>query len=196
MPTTPDDPALRGGPPPSDGVGREVLRALPDVALFVFDADLRLLFCDGGSLLAGGHDPLALEGSTVREALGADADLVEPIYLRALAGETVDVDLATGGREFSIRAAPRRGDDGRIVGGSLLSVDVTAQRRAAHEGVERVERIASNVPGVVYRVHVGPDGSIAYPYVSDGIRAILGITPATLQADPGLLLRLIHPDDL
>jgi diguanylate cyclase (GGDEF)-like protein/PAS domain S-box-containing protein len=45
-------------------------------------------------------------------------------------------------------------------------------------------------------VHVGPDGSIGYPYVSDGISAILGITPAMLQEDPGLLLRLIHPDDL
>jgi PAS domain-containing protein len=199
MHTTPDEPDIPGGIPSFSDMAREVLRALPDVALFVFDHELRFLFCDGASLLVAGHDPLALEGKTVRDAFGAEAAAIEPIYSRALAGETVDVEVALHGREFSIRAAPRLAHDGRIVGGSLLSVDVTDQRRAeraVREGIERVERIASNVPGVVYRAHIAPDGTISYPYVSDGIRGILGIAPAALQADPGLLLRLIHPDDL
>ncbi len=175
------------------------MRSLPDVALFIFDRDLRYLFCEGSNLRTTGFQPEEMEGLTLREVLGERADELEPMYRRAVAGETLEFQTLNAGRRYAVRAAPTRTDDGEITGGSLLSLDVTDRyeaERALRESTERVDRIASNVPGVVYQVRISADGTVSYPYVSDGIRDVVGIEPEDLQADPGLLLRLIHPEDL
>jgi diguanylate cyclase (GGDEF)-like protein/PAS domain S-box-containing protein len=175
---------------------REVLRAIPNIALFVFDRDLRFVFCEGSSLHDAGLDPRALEGRTLYEVLPDRVDELEPPYRRALAGETVEFETAHDGRDFSARAAPMRDASGTIVGASLLSVDVTDGHALRRQSLERLDRIASNVPGVVYQLRVGADGVVTYPYVSEGIREVIGIEPGELQDDPPLLRRLIHPDDL
>jgi diguanylate cyclase (GGDEF)-like protein len=180
-------------------LAREVLCALPDISLFLFDHDLRYLFCEGSSLRLNGFAPEEMEGLTLRDVLGAGADELEPMYRRALAGETLEFETGRGERRYSVRAAPTRDDAGRIVGGSLLSIDVTERELASQatlDGAARVDRIAANLPGVVYQVRLDAEGAATYPYVSEGIREIAGIAPADLQADPGLLARMIHPDDL
>jgi diguanylate cyclase (GGDEF)-like protein/PAS domain S-box-containing protein len=184
---------------PTLALARDVLRSLPDISLFIFDRDLRYVFCEGSSLRAIGFEPEEMEGLSLREVLGPQADELEPMYLRALAGETLEFETVVAGRNFSVRAAPTRSSDGEITGGSLLSLDITDRceaERAVRESIERVDRIASNVPGVVYQVRIEADGTVSYPYVSDGIRDVVGIEPGELQADPSLLVRLIHPDDL
>lgn len=179
-------------------VAREVLRSLPHLSLFLFDHDLRYVFCEGDSLRELGFDPGAMEGATLREVLGDAHESLEPLYRRALAGETLEFERRRDDRVFAVRAAPTRDAAGLIVGASLLSVDVTDRHeadRVLRESLERLDRIATNVPGVVYQVRIGSDGTVSYPYVSDGIRDVAGIEPADLQADPALLTRMIHPDD-
>jgi diguanylate cyclase (GGDEF)-like protein/PAS domain S-box-containing protein len=121
------------------------------------------------------------------------------MYRRALAGETLEFETRRDDRRFSVRAAPTRDDAGTIVGGSLLSIDVTERELASQatlDGAARVDRIAANLPGVVYQVRVEADGAASYPYVSEGIGEIAGVSPDELQAEPALLQRMIHPDDL
>ena len=178
---------------------REVLRAIPNVALFVFDHDLRFLFCEGSSLRAQGFDPDEMEGRTLGEVLASDAEELEPMYRRALAGETVEFEAMAGDRKFAVTAAPMLDACGRIVGGSLLSVEMSdahAADRVRRESLERLDRIAANVPGIVYQLRVDRNGVVSYPYISEGIRDTAGIEPDALRADPSLLLRMIHPDDL
>ena len=178
---------------------REVLRAIPNVALFVFDHDLRFLFCEGSSLRAQGFDPDEMEGRTLGEVLASDAEELEPMYRRALAGETVEFEAMAGDRKFAVTAAPMLDACGRIVGGSLLSVEMSdahAADRVRRESLERLDRIAANVPGIVYQLRVDRNGVVSYPYISEGIRDAAGIEPDALREDPALLLRMIHPDDL
>jgi two-component system sensor histidine kinase UhpB len=59
----------------------------------------------------------------------------------------------------------------------------------------RFYAVASHMPGLVFECAQQPDGSIAFPYLSDGCAALLGIQPAALQADPGLLLGLVLEQD-
>jgi signal transduction histidine kinase len=59
----------------------------------------------------------------------------------------------------------------------------------------RFYAVASHMPGLVYECAQQPDGSIAFPYLSDGCAALLGIPPAELQADPGRLLDLVLEQD-
>jgi len=59
----------------------------------------------------------------------------------------------------------------------------------------RFYAVASHMPGLVYECAQQPDGSIAFPYLSDGCAALLGITPDALQHDPGRFLGLILEQD-
>jgi len=59
----------------------------------------------------------------------------------------------------------------------------------------RFYAVVSHTPGLVYQCALQPDGSIAFPYLSDGCQALLGITPDELQRDPGLFPALILEED-
>ena len=53
----------------------------------------------------------------------------------------------------------------------------------------------SNSPGLVYQFILHADGSVAWPYLSEGCSALLGVAAADLQRDPARFLELIMPDD-
>jgi two-component system sensor histidine kinase UhpB len=55
--------------------------------------------------------------------------------------------------------------------------------------------IAANAPGLVYQFRRHADGSVSFPYLSDGCLALLGVTAAELQAAPERFLSLVLPED-
>ncbi|RZT09037.1 PAS fold-containing protein [Duganella sp. CF402] len=55
--------------------------------------------------------------------------------------------------------------------------------------------IVSNMPGLVYQLVRQADGSVSFPYLSDGCLALLGLTAAELHAQPQRFLSLILEDD-
>ena len=59
----------------------------------------------------------------------------------------------------------------------------------------RFDAIVSNTPGLVYQFCRHEDGRVAFPYLSDGCLALLGLTAAQLRQDPGLFQNLILEDD-
>lgn len=59
----------------------------------------------------------------------------------------------------------------------------------------RFDAIVSNTPGLVYQFERQADGTVAFPYLSDGCQALLGILPAALHAAPERFLDLILPED-
>lgn len=59
----------------------------------------------------------------------------------------------------------------------------------------RFDAIVSNTPGLVYQFVREADGSVAFPYLSDGCQALLGLAPADLHVAPGRFLELILPED-
>ncbi|HAV35476.1 MAG TPA: histidine kinase [Massilia sp.] len=59
----------------------------------------------------------------------------------------------------------------------------------------RFNAIVDHTPGLVYQFVLGADGRHAFPYLSEGCAALLGVQPAALQADPDLFLRLVLPED-
>lgn len=61
---------------------------------------------------------------------------------------------------------------------------------------DSLQKIASQLPGVVYQYRLYPDGSHRMPYVSDAVREMFRLEPKDLRDDAGSLFALIHPDDL
>ena len=57
------------------------------------------------------------------------------------------------------------------------------------------QTIVANTPGLVYQFRRHPDGSVEFPYLSEGCQALLGLSAAELQAAPQRFLALILPDD-
>ena len=76
--------------------------------------------------------------------------------------------------------------------------EVTADvltREALRRSEELMRRITDQVPALIFRVHITPDGVRRYDFVSSGAREIFGIEPAAIMADGNLLRSCIHPDD-
>ncbi|RIJ41423.1 PAS domain S-box protein [Pontibacter oryzae] len=60
---------------------------------------------------------------------------------------------------------------------------------------EQLTSIAHNVPGMIYKYRIRPDGTAHFPYSSDGIKQIYGVTPEEVKEDASIVLQNIHPDD-
>jgi two-component system, NarL family, sensor histidine kinase UhpB len=70
-----------------------------------------------------------------------------------------------------------------------------ASRRALDQRESDFQALVSNIPGMAYQVLRAPDGTVSFPFVSTNSRMLLGVKPQALQANPGLLLELIIPED-
>jgi two-component system, NarL family, sensor histidine kinase UhpB len=89
-----------------------------------------------------------------------------------------------------------------LTGGTSVFVAIGNDISARHESAQallhseaRFRAIVSNTPGLVYQFLQKRDGSVSFPYLSEGCHALLGITAARLRANPSLLLELILPED-
>jgi PAS domain S-box-containing protein len=71
-----------------------------------------------------------------------------------------------------------------------------ASRRALNQRESDYQALVSNIPGMAYQVHCAADGTVSLPFVSANSRKLLGVKPQALQANPGLLLDLIVPEDI
>lgn len=119
--------------PPKGDLSREVLRALPGSGFFLLDTELRIVFAEGGALHGADHDPATIEGRPVLEGLPASAaEILGPVYARALGGETVCTDVVTETDETThwVQAAPVRDANGDVTGLTVISLDVSEHRRS------------------------------------------------------------------
>ncbi len=76
----------------------------------------------------------------------------------------------------------------------LIETQLIASAQKLEVVSERLATITGNIPGVVYRMIVHADGRISIPYISAGVRELLGIEPDDITANPNLILDRIHSD--
>jgi PAS domain S-box-containing protein len=79
------------------------------------------------------------------------------------------------------------------------TVEEVTERMHMQQALERSEAqlrlISTQMPGVVYLAHVTPAGAISFRFISDGIKALYGVTPEQALRDGHVLQRMRHPDD-
>ena len=68
--------------------------------------------------------------------------------------------------------------------------------QASQDALDRLQKIASQVPGMVFQIRQFPDGSFRIPYTNEAIRSIYRLGPEEVSEDAGKLLDALHPDDL
>ncbi len=87
-----------------------------------------------------------------------------------------------------------------------IAEDVTARKHTECLLVEqkkllelseaKFERLAANLPGMLYQYVLRPDGSDQFTYVSPKSRQIYECEPAALQQNFQLVWQMMHPDDV
>jgi PAS domain S-box-containing protein len=100
-------------------------------------------------------------------------------------------------RWSSVRVGPLIQGE-QVVGATLCATDVTERKRdeaRARELLDRLAKIARQVPGVVYQYQLRPDGSACFPYASERIREIYRVAPEEVRDDATKMFTALHPDD-
>ncbi len=91
----------------------------------------------------------------------------------------------------------------RDAAGQLLYYEGTVEditdrvlaQEALRESEEYLRQITAQVPGVLFVVHIDPQGRRRYRFISEGIRELYGVSPQDVLADPESMSRQRHPDD-
>jgi len=180
---------------------------------------LEILFTSGHELLAGGAGTLPLDAGlptavAVREGqpvflssraeaaarfpaaaelaseVGAEAWIAWPLVLRARPMGALGIGFG--------RPGPLAPADLELIA-SVAELTAQALERArlqerAVESERRFRLLAENAPDVVFRFRLGAEAG--FEYVSPAATALLGYTPEEHYADPGLVRRLVFPEDL
>ncbi len=76
----------------------------------------------------------------------------------------------------------------------LIETQLIASAEKLQAMSERLATITGNLPGVVYRIIAHADGRISIPYISAGVRELIGLEPDDITANPALIFNQIHPD--
>ncbi len=61
---------------------------------------------------------------------------------------------------------------------------------------KQLREISSSIPGAVYQFQVDGHGNMSFPFVSDGIEDVAGVTPEEACKNASVLFESIHPEDL
>jgi signal transduction histidine kinase len=116
-------------------------------------------------------------------------------------GALADTAEAVGRGELD-RRAPEGGpaELGRVATQFNRMLDrLPAMERELRASEERhrvlVEKLARNVPGMIYILTLYPDGRAVMPFASEGVRTMFETTPEEAEADAGALQRRVHPED-
>jgi len=80
-----------------------------------------------------------------------------------------------------------------------LAKEVVERQKAeqvSQDALDRLQKIASQVPGLVFQFQLFPDGSSRIPYANEAIRSLYRVSPEEVSEDATKVLAALHPDDL
>jgi PAS domain S-box-containing protein len=104
-----------------------------------------------------------------------------------------------GSRWWQTSLSPVKSAHGGAVSRILgIAIDITDRKLAESrlsEAQQQFATILANLPGVVFRRVLHPDGRLTYPYVSAGVKTLLGYDAEAVTDNPGLMLCTVDRRD-
>jgi len=97
-----------------------------------------------------------------------------------------------------VNSFPIFNDQNEIIAGTLIMTDITERKQVLEElqnSHNMLEKLAAQVPGVVYKYRLYPDGRSAFPFSSVGMYDIYEVTPEEVREDASPVFTRLHPDD-
>jgi PAS domain S-box-containing protein len=162
-----------------------------DRIVYVNEASVRLFGAPSEAALIGlsrrhlripGEEGLPEMRSSGPGRAGQRAQIEYQKRLR-LDGSVVDVDVS------SVRIL-WFGEDALLT--TMRDVTSRIRAQAALEETERrLAAAASNFPGAIYQRVLDADGNVSYPFISRGIKEMIGVDPEEVVASPDLLMEIV-----
>lgn len=188
----------------SENKYRELVENSPDSIViyqegkivFVNNETVRLMAAESKAQLIGksvldfvhpDYRSFVIERMKKAAAEGVILPMAEEKFI-SLAGTEIDVE---------VKALPIMHENKPAV--QLIIRDITESKKAEllkQEAVDRLLKISSRIPGVIYQYRLRPDGTSCFPYASDNIKEIYQVDPDEVKEDASKVLAIIHPDDL
>ena len=185
---------------------RAVIESASD-AFVLWDRDGRLVLCNEryldlypdlarhirpGVTLEEVVGELARSGR-IADAVGREAEWIAERRRRHRGDGRSFEERLTDGRWLRARALATRDGETLVVQSDITELmrrDALLREREAQLGA-----IVDNLPGVVYRRVLHPDGRITFPYHSARLGSRYGLDPQALVDSASPLQRAMHPDD-
>ncbi|MDX2139782.1 MAG: PAS domain-containing sensor histidine kinase [Chloroflexota bacterium] len=115
---------------------RLLIQHLPGSAVLLFDHDLRHVVTEGAFLEQLGYRRERFAGRLLEEAVPPDvARRLRPHYESALAGQNATMEGMANGYHFRAQYLPMRDSNDTIIGGMILSQDISNERQAADSAI-------------------------------------------------------------
>lgn len=169
---------------------------LPNMAVILFDSDLRYMLVEGSILEAAGYSKALMEGHTIWEVLPpASVEALEPHYRAALAGEEQSFERQSDGRIYKGIILPLHELDGTISGGMLVIHDVTLQNQqeiTLRESEEKFRQFAEHSERVFWMFDLKTNRII---YLNPAFEKIWGISRLEIADDLAKIMAAVHPED-
>lgn len=125
---------------------------------------------------------------------------LEAVKARQEAIDPLEINLTCKNGQIKIFLASASLLDDSFNGDYLVTLyDITERKRIEmelHESNERFERIANNVPLVLFESQLNPDGSYRTTYVNQRSQDLYELDADAIVRDTDTFWNLIHPDDL
>ena len=120
----------------ANAVMSQVLRALPDASVMLFDRSLEIVSAAGQALAGENLAPASCRGRAAAEVFAPDRwSRYEPLFHSALEGRSgsTEVQGVDGGQRYLVDVEPLRDDDGAVVGGVSFWRDITTRTQLLEE---------------------------------------------------------------
>lgn len=111
---------------------------------------------------------------------------VEEIFLNLAGAQGQDIPVL-------FNAVRLQADGVHIIQCVVLRVN---ERKRLEDELFNIKKAVEQVPGAIYQYLRRADGSDCVPYASEGLRAVLGVSPMQVRHSAALLHARTHPDDL
>ena len=161
---------------------RTLFENFPNGSVFLFDKDLRYTLASGTGLAANGLAPHMFEGKTIWEIFPPEvAARDEPFLRAALRGERTRVEVSFGPKTFVVHTLPVKDERDMIVGGMVMTQDIT-ERKLAEERVRFVAEASALLSASFnYEATFQGVARLAIPLLADVCAVFIVGTDGTIQ---------------
>ncbi len=171
--------------------------------IFWKDLDSEYLGCNQKfAEVAGVDSPEHIVGLTDYDLPGKkqEADLYRECDRRVMESGISELEVIRNQQQswFKTNKIPLRNAQGSVMGILGTYEDITERKlteEALRHSQAKLQKLSANVPGMLYQFMLHPDGSISFPYINSGSYELYGLTPEQIQADPSLIISIIHADE-
>ncbi|BAZ15723.1 two-component sensor histidine kinase [Calothrix sp. NIES-4071] len=182
----------------------QILLEHTPVAIAMFDREMRYIAVSRKWLIDHNCTELSLIGQCNCQVLPSIAQRWKDIHDRCLTGEShqceaekiTQVDGSCEWLKWECRPWYDKDDE---IGGTIFCTEVITEQKQIQQALKksqaRLQKLAANIPGMIYQCLLHSSGSLELPYVSPGCKQLLEVEPEKLQQNSTLFCNRIHPED-